>query len=126
MRPGRMLAPLTSTTSALVGHVAPGPVATASTRPSSITRLASRTGDRPVPSISVPFFRTSMSASEPVQRGGVVAHDLRSRGGGQVTELARDVLPGIRPHTVGMREIRAPHDLVFAELVQQLDADRIG
>src|ERR1043166_5286285 len=126
MSPGRIVAPLTSTTSALAGQVAAGPVPTASTRPSLTTRLASRTGGRPVPSISVPFLRTSTSGSEAVERGGVVADDLPPRGRGQVAELAVDVFLRIRPHAVGMREVRAPHDLVLAQLVEQLDADRVG
>src|SRR5919108_6457921 len=126
MSPGRMVAPATSTISALSGQLAAGPVTTASTRPSSITRLASRTGGRPVPSISVPPRRTSTSASQPVQRGRVVADDLLARRGRQVTELAFDVLLGVRPHAVGMREVRTPHDLVGAQLVDELHADRVG
>src|SRR6185436_13966250 len=126
MRPGRMVAPATSTTSAPGAQFAAGPVTTASTRPSLITRLASRTGGRPVPSISVPFFRISTSGSEAVQRRGVVAHDLAAGRRGQVAQLAVDVLLGVRPHAVGMREVRAPHDLVLAQLVEQLDADGIG
>src|SRR5438093_837285 len=126
MRPGRIVAPWTSTTSAPGGQLAAGPVTTASTRPSLRTRLASRTGGRPVPSISVPPRRTSTSGSEAVERGGVVADDLPPRGGGQLTELAVDVLLRIGPHAVGMREVRAPHDLVGAQLVEQLHADRIG
>src|SRR6185295_791157 len=107
MSPGRMVAPATSTTSAPGAQFAAGPVTTASTRPSLITRLASRTGGRPVPSMSVPFLRTSMSGSEAVQRRGVVADDLPARGGGQVAQLAVDVLLRVRPHAVGMREVRA-------------------
>src|SRR6266850_6828787 len=126
MRPGRMVAPPASTTSAPGGQLAAGPVTTASTRPSFSTRLASRTGGRPVPSISVPFFSTSTSGSEAVERGGVVADDLAADLRGQVPQLAVDVLLGVRPHAVGMREVRAPHDLVHAQLVEQLDADRIG
>src|SRR5262245_5023460 len=117
MRPGRMVAPATSTTSVLAGQLAAGPVATASTRPSLITRLASRTGGRPVPSISVPFLRTSTSGSEAVKGRGVVAHDLLPRRRGQVAELALDIVLRIRPHAVGMWEVRAPHDLVASELV---------
>src|SRR5262249_1679351 len=125
MRPGRMLAPATSTTSAPGAQLASGPVTTASTRPSLITRLASRTGGRPVPSISVPPRRTSTSGPEAVERRGVVADDLLPRGGGQVAELALDVFLRIRPDAVRMGEVGAPHDLVLAQLVEQLDADRI-
>src|SRR3989442_11370904 len=126
MSPGRIVAPATSTTSAPGAQLAAGPVTTASTRPSLSTRLASRTGGRPVPSISVPPRRTSTSGSQAVERGGVVADDLPPGGGRQVAELALDVLLGVGPHAVWMREVGAPHDLVGAELVDQLHADRVG
>src|SRR5438552_5076087 len=60
MRPGSTVIPATSITSALDGQVAADPVVTVSTRPSVITTVASRTGVRPVPSISVPPRRTSI------------------------------------------------------------------
>src|SRR5919204_4007993 len=60
MRPGSTVIPATSITSALDGHVAAAPVVTVSMRPSVMMIVASRTGARPVPSISVPPRRMSM------------------------------------------------------------------
>src|ERR1700724_4203464 len=66
------------------------------------------------------------SVHEAVEFGGVVADDLLAGGGGQVAELALDVFLRIRPHTVGVREIRTPHDVVFAELVEEFHTDRVA
>src|SRR5438552_737841 len=63
---------------------------------------------------------------EAIELRRVVADDLLAGGLGQVTEFALDVFLRIRPHPVGMREIRAPHDVVLAELLQQLHADRVS
>src|SRR5215831_17267699 len=43
-----------------------------------------------------------------------------------MAQLALDVFLGIRPDTIGMREIGAPHDVILANLVDHLDADAIG
>ena len=41
-------------------------------------------------------------------------------------QLALNVFLRIRPHAVGVREVRAPHDVVLAELVEQFHADRVA
>src|SRR5207245_4046431 len=42
-----------------------------------------------------------------------------------MAELALDVLAGVGPDPVGMREIRAPHDLADAQRVEEREADGI-
>src|SRR5260370_39899847 len=65
------------------------------------------------------------SASEAVECLRVVADDLAPHVRGQMPELPLEILLRVGPHAVGMREVGAPHDLVGAELVQELDADRV-
>src|SRR5205823_9198196 len=81
---------------------------------------------------SPPRCRAARSSSsraalerEAVELRGVLADDLAADVGGQVAQLALHVLARVRPHAVGMRKVRAPHDLVDAELVDELDPDRI-
>src|SRR5687767_12662038 len=127
MRPGSTVSPAASITSCEAGAAPPAPVVMLSTRPSAMTSVASRTGGAPVPSISVaPFKIIALRELEAVQRGGVLADDLAAHGGRQVAELALDVLLRVRPDAVGMREVRAPHHLVHAQLVEELHADGIG
>src|SRR5215471_19668928 len=66
------------------------------------------------------------SIHKSVEFGGVVADDLLADGGGQVAELALDVFLRIRPHAVGVREVRAPHHVVFTDLIDELHADRVA
>src|SRR5438445_685797 len=63
---------------------------------------------------------------EPVELAGVLADDLPADVRRQMPELALDVLRGIRPDAIGMREIRRPHDIVDPELVEELHADLVG
>src|SRR6185436_10479978 len=63
MSPGRTVRPEASMTSAPAVPSRSGPVVTRSIRPSSITMVVSRTGARPVPSISVPPRSTIMTRS---------------------------------------------------------------
>src|SRR5262249_34878600 len=64
--------------------------------------------------------------SEAVEFGGVIADALFARAGGQVAELALDVLLRVRPDAVGVWEVRAPHDVVLAKLVEQFHADWVA
>src|SRR5689334_5048645 len=129
MRPGSTVSPVASITSWPAGAGPPALVVIDSIRPSCRTRFTSRTGAAPVPSIRVAPRRTVMALAvqrKAVELRRVLAGDLASHVGGQVPQLALDVLAGVRPHAVGMREVRAPHHLVDAELVEQLHADRVG
>src|SRR5207249_10621452 len=65
------------------------------------------------------------SANETVELARVLADDLPADVGSQVTELTLDELARVGPDAVGVREVRAPHDVVDADLVEQLDADAI-
>src|SRR5437870_6659476 len=65
------------------------------------------------------------SANEAVELARVLADDLTADVGSQVTELTLDELARVGPDAVGMGEVRAPHDVVDADLVEQLDADAI-
>src|SRR6516165_8472990 len=66
------------------------------------------------------------SIHEAVELGGILADDLVPGRGGQVAELLLDVFLRIRPDPVRVREVRGPHDIAIADLLDQLDADRIG
>src|SRR5262249_37253720 len=81
--------------------------------PASLGRLASPPGPR---TAAAPV--QCWLIHEAVELGGVVADDLLAGDGGQVAQLALDVFLRIGPHPVGVREVRAPHDVVLAELVQ--------
>src|SRR5262245_170752 len=63
MSPGSTVRPEASMTSAPAVPLTSDPVVTRSIRPSSITMVASRTGARPLPSISVPPRSTIMTPS---------------------------------------------------------------
>src|SRR4029453_17771844 len=128
MSPGRTVRPRASITSCEDGHGPVAPVAIDSTRPSCTTIVASRTGGAPVPSMSVGGRRIviALSELEAVQARGVLAGDPAAHGRRQVSQLALDVLARVRPHAVGMREVRGPHGLVDAQLVAPLGADRVG
>src|SRR6516165_1083983 len=63
---------------------------------------------------------------EAVEFGGVVADDLLADGCGEVAELALDVFLRVGPYAVGVREIRAPHDVVLAEFVDEFDANWVA
>src|SRR5712691_4614328 len=90
----------------------------AAEKPSPTARLSERS-----PS---PAVRERVSVHEAVELGGVVADDLLAGGLGEVAELLLDVFLRIRPDPVGMREVRAPHDVVDPELVEQLYPDRVA
>src|SRR6185436_14353930 len=128
MRPGSTVSPEASMTSREAGGGPPAPLVMLSMRPSCTTMVASRTGGAPVPSISVAPRRMviGLAESEAVEARGVLAGDLATHVGRQVSQLPLDVLARVRPHAVRMREVRSPHDLVDAELVEQLHADRVG
>src|SRR5437899_3792847 len=65
------------------------------------------------------------ASHEPVELTGVLTGDLVRDVGGQVAELLLDVLRRFRPHAVGMRVVRAPHEGLDAHVVDQLGADAI-
>src|SRR5207244_12454707 len=65
------------------------------------------------------------SANETVELARVLADDLSADVGSQVTELTLDELARVGPDAVRMGEVRAPHDVVDADLVEQLDAHAI-
>src|SRR5437660_113282 len=76
-------------------------------------------------SSGVPSGWEPASVHKAVELGGVVADDLFAGGFGQVAELFADVFLRVRVDAVRVRKVRAPHDVVFAELVDQFDPDRI-
>src|SRR4029077_835818 len=43
-----------------------------------------------------------------------------------MTQLALDELARVRPHPVRVGEVRAPHDGIVPQIVEQLDADAIA
>src|SRR6185369_1647220 len=100
MRPGSTVSPVASITACDAGAGPPAPIVIDSIRPSCTTRVASRTGAAPVPSIRVAPRRTVMTLAvqrEAVEPRRILADDLATDVGGQVTQLALDVLARIRP-----------------------------
>src|SRR5215468_12392865 len=55
----------------------------------------------------------------------VLARDLVRHLRGQVPELLLDVLRRLRPHTVAVRIVRAPHERLHAHVLDQLGADAV-
>src|SRR5262245_20205221 len=80
MSPGSTVRPEASMTSAPAVPRTSDPVVTRSNRPSSTTMVASRTGARPLPSISVPPRNTIMTRSPSQTRvaGTAPAHPLHA------------------------------------------------
>src|SRR5207247_7448296 len=64
-------------------------------------------------------------SDEPVEPPRVLADDFAANVGREVPELTLDDLAGAGPDAVGVGEVRAPHDVVDPDLVEQLDADAI-
>src|SRR6185436_18880245 len=54
-----------------------------------------------------------------------LADDLPHRRRRQVAELLLDVLRGLRPDPIAVRIVRAPHERVRADLVDELGADPV-
>src|SRR2546425_5318478 len=71
-------------------------------------------------------FFIAASADEAVEPARVLANDLLAHGRGQVAELALDELARVGPHAIGMGKVRAPHDGVVPEIVDEVDADAVG
>src|SRR6516165_5703425 len=63
---------------------------------------------------------------EAVELGGVLADDFVPGVSGQMAELLPDVFLRIRPDAVRVREVRGPHNVALADLLDELDADRVG
>src|SRR5271169_3276117 len=64
-------------------------------------------------------------SGESIEPSRIAANYSMARGGRQVAQFALNIFLGIRPDAVGVREIRTPHDIAFANFVEQLDADTI-
>src|SRR5258705_12206623 len=77
----------------------------------------------PAPPPPPPPRKTTLR--EVVEPRGVVADDFAPNVRREVPQLAGDVFARVRPHPVGMREVRPPHHLVHAELVEELHAYRV-
>src|SRR5262249_21545988 len=60
-----------------------------------------------------------------IELRGIVARDLPSHVLRQMAKLLLDVLRGLRPHAVRMRIVRAPHQRLDADVVDELGADAI-
>src|SRR5262249_39242966 len=96
-------------------HLVPGPPLGVDHAPAEIRTIAGGLKWR--------WLRLLHEAVEPAR---VLADDLAAHIRGQMAELALDVLGRVRPDAVGMREVRGPHDVVHAELVQELHAHLVG
>src|ERR1041384_8249590 len=68
----------------------------------------------------------SPSIHEAVELGRIVADDLSLHIGRGGPALLLDVFLRVGIDAVGVREIRTPHDVVGAELIDQFHADRIA
>src|SRR5580700_4116499 len=62
---------------------------------------------------------------QPIELGGVAARHREFDVGRQVAELVVDILRRFRPDTIGMREVRAPHQGLDAHILDQLGADAV-
>src|SRR4030095_5491301 len=69
---------------------------------------------------------SALAWDQAVDSAGVATDDLLPHARGQVTELLCEHPGRVRPDVLGMRDIRAPHHVVLAQLVDHLDADAIG
>src|SRR5215475_10666619 len=78
--------------------------------------------------MQTPIFmaRSSRSVDEAVEPARVLAHDLSPRALRQMTQLLLDELLGVGPHPVRVREVRAPHDGLRPQLLEQSHADAIA
>src|SRR6186713_3449798 len=78
--------------------------------------------------MQTPIFmaRSSRSVDEAVEPARVLAHDFPPVVLTQVPELLLDELLGVGPHPVRMREVRAPHDGLRPQLVEQGHTDAVA
>src|SRR5216683_7630540 len=60
-----------------------------------------------------------------VQLRCILADDLMGHAFRHALEILLDYLKRIRPGRIGMREVRGPHEVILAEVVEQHRADRI-
>src|SRR2546427_287469 len=83
-------------------------------------------GARKIPNF-IPLWAMNprLLVDQPVELAGVLAGDLGDDVRGQMAELLGDVLRRLRPDTVGMRVVGAPHERLDADVVDELGADRI-
>src|SRR5438309_7688115 len=72
-----------------------------------------------------PTFSNSHLTSKSVKRGGVVVNHFLLHLRGQVTRVFFDDLLGERPRAVGVRVVRAPHDMTFTEELDQVQSHEI-
>src|SRR5579862_6016298 len=134
MRPGRIVLPARSMVSSAgvdSTWVGPGSAHTAAMRSSCTLRVALRSAGLPVPSIIVAPTRSNTRAIvTPLERDVVELHhisgnDLVAVLGRHVSEHTFDVLGRVRIRTRRMREIRSPHDGVYANFSPQLCGQRV-
>src|SRR4030095_1091158 len=123
-RPGRRPEPRTHR--AGIGRLLPGD----GTRTTKSNRLGNapsrRRQPRPMVRITRPvLFRVARLPDQPVELPRVLADDLPDGRGRQMSELLLDVLRGLRPHAVAVGIVRAPHEGVLADLVDELGADAV-
>src|SRR5215475_13067020 len=67
----------------------------------------------------------SASTDEPVELAGVLAGDLVHDVGRQMPELLLDEAGRLRPDTVRVRIVRAPHERLDAHVLDELGADAV-
>src|SRR5437762_12611995 len=74
------------------------------------------------------FVVTSVSliSYKAIQLAGVLADDLVAHLRGQVAQVALDELARVGPHPVRVGEVRAAHDGIVPQVVEQLDAAAIA
>src|SRR5438128_1314938 len=97
-------------------------------RPSASVGFSPRrwNGARKIPNF-IPLWamKPRLLVDQPVELAGVLAGDLGDDVRGQVAELLGDVLGRLRPDTVGMRVVGAPHQRLDTDVVDELGADGI-